>query len=201
MKIYNQKSPSVITEQYFQFDPSFGPYVFFLRQKMEESPEIIAKFYRYLIKKFQQHPGLLAPFKDVTIIEEHEELIQLLTMSLMPLSVHSDSYQMALAFMQPSCIFYCTPSFKETFIDQHIEFDTAEDEVSNLRYFVRLVLERCYNIKTGDYRGILKEVRNSYGDTIRHYRLSVDSSYIHVHSGTVLPPYNEDWLKMLSVSN
>ncbi|MDB5193754.1 MAG: hypothetical protein JWQ96_3317, partial [Segetibacter sp.] len=42
---------------------------------------------------------------------------------------------------------------------------------------------------------------NSYGDTIRHYRLSVDSSYIHVHSGTVLPPYNEDWLKMLSVSN
>ena len=74
MKIYNKKRRAS-TKQNFQFDPSFGPYVHFLKQKMEESSEVIAKFYRYLIKKFQQHPLLLMPFKGVNILEEREELI------------------------------------------------------------------------------------------------------------------------------
>jgi hypothetical protein len=201
MKIYNQKAPSALTEQYFRFDPSFGPYIDFLRQKLAASNHIIAKFYRYLIKKFQQHPSLLVPFKNVEKLEEYDELVQLVTMSLLPLSTQAEHLPMALAFMQPSSLFYYTPSFKETFIDQQIEFDTKEDEVNNLRYFIKLVLERCYDIKVADNRKIIKHVRNYNTYSSRHYQLFIDSTYIQVHCKGSLPAFDEQWIKLLNVSD
>src|SRR3954453_20003422 len=127
MEIYHKKARTS-TRQYFQFDPSFGPYILFLKQKMEESSEIIAKFYWYLIKKFEQYPFLLVPFKNVNVLENHADLIELLQMSLSPLSNNSEEFPMALAFMEPYCLFYCTPSFKKNFIDPPITFDSRQDE-------------------------------------------------------------------------
>jgi hypothetical protein len=201
MKIYNQKSPSALTEQYFRFDPSFGPYISFLRQKLAASNQIVGKFYRYLIKKFQQHPSLLVPFKDVKKLEEYDELIQLVAMSLLPLSTQAEHLPMAMVFMQPSSIFYCTPSFKETFIDKRIEFDTKEDEVNNLRYFIKLVLERCYNIKVVDNRKIIKHVKNGKVYSGKHYELYIDSTYIDVHCKGSLPPFDEQWTKILNIGD
>src|SRR3954465_11498794 len=179
MKIYNKKSGTTTTKPHFQYDRSFGPYILFLTQKMNESPEIISKFYRYLIKKFQAHSLLLVPFENVNILEQHSELIELLQMSLSPLSNYSEDFAMALAFMQPDCLFYCTPSFKKKFIDRHITFDTKEDEIANLQYFIKLVLKRCYNIETLDSRKNIKRVKNREGDTTHYYQLNVESRFIH----------------------
>jgi hypothetical protein len=201
MKIYNQKTPSALTEQYFRFDPSFGPYVDFLKEKLEGSNDVTGKFYRYLIKKFQQHPSLIVPFKNVEVMEEQEELVQLLTVSLLPLSKQTHHTPMALAFMQPSSLFYYTPSFKETFIDKQIEFDTKEDEVNNLRYFIKLVLDRCYNIKADNNRTIIKHVRNYDNYSGRYYQLEINSAYIQVHCKGSLPPFEESWIKILNVED
>ncbi|GEO08092.1 hypothetical protein [Segetibacter aerophilus] len=198
MKIYKQKSRPWITEQHFQFNPSFGPYVRFLQKKMDHSQDIRVKFYRYLIKKFNQTPELIVPFTDVKMLEQHEELIQLLVMSLVPLSSSVESHPFALAFLQPSCLFHYSDTFKTTFIDEHIEFNTQEDEESNLRYFVRLILERCYNIKTDDNHKIIKQVKNKEGDIIKHLQMTVESSFIEVHVNGTLPPYNPKWVKIIN---
>ena len=198
MKIYNKKARTPITKQHFQFDPSFGPYVLFLKQKMEESSVTVAKFYRYLIKKFQQHPLLLIPFKNVNVLEEHAELIELLQMSLSPLSHNSEDLPMALAFMQPDCLFYFTPSFKKNFIDQHITFDTKEDEITTLQYFIKLVLKRCYNIETLDTHKNIKQVKNQNGDTVNYYQLNAESRFIQVHLNGTLPPFENHWVEILN---
>ncbi|MCW3080942.1 hypothetical protein [Segetibacter sp.] len=200
MRIYKQKSKPWITEQHFQFNPSFGPYVRFLKEKMDRSLDIRVKFYRYLIKKFQQHLSLTVPFEDVTILEQHDELIQLLVMSLVPLSSGAESCPFALAFLQPSCLFYYSDTFKKTFIEEHIEFNTKEDEESYLRYFVRLILDRCYNIKTDDTHKIIKQVKNEDGDIIKHLQMTVESSFIEVHASGPLPPFNARWTKILNLS-
>lgn len=201
MKIYSQISQVGITEEHFQFDPSFGPYIKCLQQKMEESTDIIGKFYRYLIKKFQQHPHLLKPFKNVEILEQHDDLIQLLKMSLLPLSDNSEVVPMALAFMQPSCIFYYTPSFKKNFIEEHIEFDTKEDEILNLRYFIKLVLKRCYNIDTDDNSKNIKQVKNRETGVISHHLLNIESRFIQVHCKGKLPPFQDQWRKIISADD
>ncbi len=105
MKIYTQAETEGITPQHFQFDNSFGPFIRFLKAKQDKSKDIREKFYRYLIKKFEQHPELLVPFKNVEIVEEHEELVQLLRMSVIPLSANAEDIPMALAFLQPSALF------------------------------------------------------------------------------------------------
>ena len=197
MEIYHKKAPTSTT-QYVQFDPSFGPYILFLQQKMEESSEIIAKFYRYLIKKFQQYPSLLVPFEDVKVLEQHTDLIELLQMSLSPLSNNSEEFPMALAFMEPDCLFYCTPSFKKNFIDPDITFDTTQYEISNLRYFIKLVLQRCYNIETVDSHKNIKQVKNLDGDIISYYQVHVESRFIQVHLNGDLPAYKNYWLEILN---
>lgn len=201
MKVYKQKSNSAVPEQHFQFNPSFGPYIRFLKTRMENSTDIRAKFYRYIIKKFQQQPGFCVPFTDVTSLEKHDDLVQLLIMSLIPLAANHDSVPMALAFMQPGCLFYYSKSFKESVIDEKIEFNTEEDEVSYLRYFIKLVLEKCYNIKTDENSKIIKPVNNRKGYTIKHLQLNVESSFIEVHTNGKLPEFKDEWVRLLNLKD
>src|SRR3954454_1062130 len=106
---------------------------------------------------------------------------------------------MALAFMEPDCLFYCTPYFKKKFIDRHITFDTKEDEIANLQYFIKLILKRCYNIETLDGRKNIKQVKNREGDTTHYYQLNVESRFVHVHVNGSLPPFEDHWLEILNV--
>lgn len=200
MKIFTQPSPT-LTEHHFQFDPSFGPYLDILKSRRQEASDTNAIFYRHLIKKFQQEPSLIVPFKNVEVLEEHEELVELLQMSLLPLSADSQNFCMALAFLQPNCLFYYTPSFKRTFIDAHVEFDTDEDKVGHLRYFIKLVLQRCYQVETEENRQIIKQVYNADSHTIKHYELKIESRFIHVYPIGKLPAFNEEWKKILHASD
>ena len=196
MKVLTQKSDSLLTEPHFRFAPSFGPYVLTLRNKMEEASVANALFYRHLIKKFQQEPSLLIPFENVEVLEEHEDLIQLLQMSLMPLSADSENFSMALAFIQPNRLFYYTPSFRKTFLDEQVKFDTEADKISHLRFFIKIVLQRCYQVET-ENPTIIKQVYSQQNHTIRHHEIRIESSFIQVHCDGVLPPYDTAWVNIL----
>jgi hypothetical protein len=201
MKIFTQTGPEGITRLQFQFDNSFGPFIRFLKEKQDKSTDIRVKFYRYLVKKFEQQPELLQPFDNVAILEEHDDLVQLLRMSLLPLATNTEDVPMALAFMQPSTVFYYTPLFKKTFIDEHIEFNTHVDTNVNLRYFVKLVLERCYGIKSDINRKVIKQIINREKHTLRHHELTIESRFIDVHVNGVLPRFDEAWQRMLNADD
>lgn len=201
MKIYTQLQTEGITAQHFQFENSFGPFIRFLKEKHDKSTDIRVKFYRYLIKKFEQQPSLLVPFTNVEILEEHDELIQLLRMSLLPLSANTEDITMALAFLQPGSLFYYTSSFKKTFIDEHIEFNAPEDATGYLRYFVKLVLERCYNIKIEVTQKIIKQVVNREKYTLRHHQVNIDSRFVDVHVQGSLPEFKEEWQRALNAED
>ena len=74
---------------------------------------------------------------------------------------------MALAFLQPSSLFYYTKKFKEIFIDENIEFNTIEDAIANLRYFVKTVLERRYQLKSDLSIKMIKKVTHTETHTLR----------------------------------
>ena len=201
MKIYTQAGAEALSVQYFRFDNSFAPFIRFLKQKQDKSLDIRVKFYRYLVKKFEQHPELLIPFSDYSILEEHDELVQLLRMSLLPLSANSDEVPMALAFLQPSSLFYYTKMFKDLFIDENIEFNTTDDTIANLRYFVRLILERCYQVRSDVNIKMIKQVNNREKHTLRHFQIHIDSRFIDCYFTEQAPEFNEDWLHLLRVDD
>jgi hypothetical protein len=63
---------------------SFLPFVNFLKDKLAITSGTRADFYRYLIKKFEAEPELLQQVKDVQILDDHEELLELLSTVIFP---------------------------------------------------------------------------------------------------------------------
>ena len=197
MKVYTQRSSTYEVAERLEYEASFVPYINFLRAKMNNILDIRVKFYKYIISKFERNPELLEPFGDITVLEDHEEIIQLLRMSLLPLAAHSDNFNMALTFMKPSTIFYYTEPFKKLLIDEKVEFNTKEDELNNLRYLIKLVAERCYNILLDNDLKIVKQVYSEARHIVRHQEVIIDSRFIQVHTIGELPAFNQGWLDML----
>ncbi len=195
------KEASEIVEQRFHFAPSFGPYVRFLRDKMERTPDIRAKFYKYIISKFNRHPEFLQPFHNTGLLHQHPDLVQMLRMSLIPLAANSKDFAMALAFLEPNILFYYTDLFKKLLIDENIDFKSSDDQAATLRFFIKLILERCYKINYVHNKKMIKPVLNREQHLIRHHQIVIDSQYLEVEPLNDLPPFNRKWIDLLNVSN
>src|SRR5690349_18556667 len=64
---------------------SFRPFVDYLREKAANSSDIRSGFYNYLIQKFDTEPALLEPITDMSLLNDNQDLLELLTTSLFPL--------------------------------------------------------------------------------------------------------------------
>ncbi len=62
---------------------SFAPFINYLKEKRQSVSDTRERLYNDLIKKFESEPSLLYP-EDVEIIDQHAELMELLTTSLFP---------------------------------------------------------------------------------------------------------------------
>ncbi len=198
MKVLSQAPARVNTFDRLQFDASFEPYLQFLRTKMEKTADIRAKFYKYILSKFEKRPRLLLPLTDLSVLGEEQEIIQLIRMSLLPLASNSDEFSMALAFIKPTAIFYKTAPFTQLIRGNEELFETKTDHVDNLRYLIRLVIETCYHIKIESEHKRIVQVQNENNHLIRHYHLVIDSRFIEIGTLGDLPPFREEWLEMLT---
>src|SRR5437868_13970673 len=63
---------------------SFAPFVKFLKEKLAITSGTRVDFYRYLIKKFEAEPKLLQHVKNIQILGDHEELLELLSTVIFP---------------------------------------------------------------------------------------------------------------------
>jgi hypothetical protein len=96
------------TEHDFRFEPSFGPYLKFLRERSASTRGFRKKIYNLMIAKFEAFPELLKPFAHSLIRSAHFRHLELVELSLLPLVSVSDDHPFALAFMQPETIFITT---------------------------------------------------------------------------------------------
>ena len=65
---------------------SFAPYYKILNEKILQSNEQFLEFYLTIIQKLEASPELLQPIQDLTIINRHEQLFQLIASTLFPFS-------------------------------------------------------------------------------------------------------------------
>src|SRR6186997_2767900 len=63
---------------------SFLPFVNFLRDKLAITSGTRSDFYRYLIRKFEAQPELLQQVDDVQVLDDHGELMELLSTVIFP---------------------------------------------------------------------------------------------------------------------
>lgn len=190
--IVNQK-----TKRDFQFNASFGPYVKFLKNRMASSSGMRAKFYSYLVHKFEKYPELLVPFRHEILNASHRELLNLVQMSVLPLTSVLDDSPLALAFMQPETFVHYTDSFKKLVVDEKIDFATSKDEYNLLRYFQKHILERYYKRWPDNVQHFFKKAYNAELNTTRHFKIKIDSRFTEVSVSGQLPDYKPDWHELL----
>ncbi|HYK56176.1 MAG TPA: hypothetical protein VEV15_06825, partial [Flavisolibacter sp.] len=63
---------------------SFRPFVEYLRSKRTAVSETRERLYKYIINRFEGQPSLLKPIGNLDLIDEHADLMELLTTSLFP---------------------------------------------------------------------------------------------------------------------
>lgn len=191
------ENPVVKTGQLFRFEPSFRPFVKYLRAQMSRYSDIRVRFYKHLISKFERHPELLEPFDHSFLEEGYSEVKDLLQMALVPLTSHPENYQMAFGFVQPKTFFYYTDKFKEMLMNESLEFSEKEDEYNHLKNFLRVILEQCYGVKVNQKQSLDRKTFNYEKHTIHYYEICIDTRFIEVHLNGKLPEYQERWLEML----
>src|SRR5690242_5440909 len=97
---------------------SFKKFIEHLRCRAKTEQTIRAKFYRFVLKKFEMHPELsgTVPLHDV---KKYEELLELIAASLLPFTYDEDNHLWALSAPLLPRIFYGTSALYKLLGDKH----------------------------------------------------------------------------------
>src|SRR5919199_831761 len=96
---------------------SFRPLLNYLKEKRSEVSDIKSNFYTFLIKRFETAPHLLAPVNDVRTLEEHTDLLELLSTMLFPVVSKHEKHTFALGTPYRFEVFYYSDCFRQLFMD------------------------------------------------------------------------------------
>src|SRR5688500_18617131 len=76
---------------------SFKPFVNFLKEKKPSVSETKERLYNYLIKQIESEPVLMEHITDVSVIDQHSELMDLIATSLFPIVGNKEKYNFAFS--------------------------------------------------------------------------------------------------------
>ena len=118
---------------------SFLPFVNFLKEKRSTVSSTKEQLYNYLVRKFENNLRLLEPISDFGLIEEHSDLMELLSTSLFPIVDRQEQANFALSSPYQFRVFYYSDAFRKLFFDGEEQFLLLPDgipteELKNIQY-------------------------------------------------------------------
>ena len=173
---------------------SFLPFVNFLKDKLAITSGTRSDFYRYLIRKFEGEPELLHEVKDVQILDDHGELMELLCTVIFPVVSDEQKNTFTLSAPYQFNIFSYSESFKKLFIDEAETTLKFPPEVSET-YLRQVqcsmiydhVLEKYYGIQLNESPELIYPVTDADTGMKRYFRMRYDRRFIDIHLKGELP--------------
>ncbi len=104
---------------------SFAPFVRFLKEKAEDEGDTRASYYRQLVDKFEQTPGVMAPLKGPEEVARHQELLDIVAASVFPITADMDKDIYGIGMPYKFAIFYYSEQFKKVFTKDGEHLATA----------------------------------------------------------------------------
>jgi hypothetical protein len=177
---------------------SFLPLINYLQEKRSEVSNIKEQFYNYLIRKFESEPDLTHTINYVEILEEHSDLLELLSTTLFPVVSKHEKVSFALAAPYQFKVFYYSDCFRQLFMDvkeEHLLLPsgmTAKQlkEIESSMIYDH-VLEKFYGIKLNDSPELIYPIADSETGLKRYFKIRYDRRFIDVHLKGKLPPIQD----------
>lgn len=174
---------------------SFRPLIRELEKTIREGRTGVGHLYRDLLDKLHQHPELLEPIRDLSLLDKHKELIEQLMATVFPvtLSDKDDLYGASVPFQFQ--MFYASARMKTEFLDlegRKIRMPdcATEDRLQDEKVLgaYQMILNRFFN--TNINNGIMTqvyEVKCSETGLSTYTELELDSRFIEVRAKGELP--------------
>ncbi len=173
---------------------SFLPFINFLKDKLTTISGTRADFYRNLIQKFEAKPVLLQQVANIQILDDHEELLELLTTAIFPIVSDNEENNFTLSGPYQFNIFSYSETFKKFFIgkeEEHLQLpeDISEEHLRQVQCSMIYdhILEKYYGIKLNDSPELVYPVKDSKTGMKRYFRMRYDRRFIDVHIKGELP--------------
>ena len=177
---------------------SFKPFVNYLREKRSSVSDTKERLYNYLIKKFESDPKLLEPIEDIGLIDEHAELMELLTTSLFPVVGGHQQNNFALASPYQFRVFYYSEDFRKLFFDNNEQYllvpdgiPTDELKAIQCAAIYDHVLEKFYGMHLNEDRHLIYPVSDPVTGMMRYYKIRLDRRFIDLELKGKLPPIQD----------
>lgn len=173
---------------------SFRPLLQYLKEKRSSVSEIRSGFYNYLIEKFESEPALSEPITDLALLQNHDELLELLSTLLFPVVSRDEKNNFALTIPYQFKAFYCSDCFCHMFLDSCREklllpanMDIEQLKAVQCSMIYEQVLEKYYNIKLNDTPQLVYPITDLQTGLKRFYRISYDRRFIDISLKGELP--------------
>lgn len=173
---------------------SFGPLIREWEKIIREGREGTRQLYQDLLQKVHQHPELLGPIHDRSVLDKHKDLIDQIMTTVFPvtLSDKNDLYGGGIPFQFK--MFYESAKFRELFLAEDgtgiIMPDTGtacklSDEKELCAY--SFILNRLYNIETSNIVATVHPYQCEDTALDRYMELELDTRFIDVKVKGELP--------------
>jgi hypothetical protein len=187
-------SPGSAEENFeFESDISFLPFVNYLKGRTNDNADTRSRFYNYLVERFETEPALLRPVKDVSLLNDNRDLLDLLGVSLFPVVTEPEQNIFALGVPYQFSVFNYSPSFKKLFVDGEEHFllpeNITEEELkeAHCSLIYEHVLEKFYGVKLNSNTNLVYPVTDAATGMKRYYKLRYDRRFIELHLRGELP--------------
>jgi hypothetical protein len=174
----------------------------FWQKKYGDDTSAKGVFMRTVREQVRQVPELMGPITDLSVVERHRNLIQVLMSGIFAPAFFEQEFSAVLVPFQLKS-FYATPPFERYLRAEdgtiHGRVNLDAPMVSEMRLFFAyaLILDRIYGIKlVVDYPLILT-VSDPDTGLDRHFRMDFDWRFVEVETVGPVPPLSDEVRKRL----
>ncbi|NOT52955.1 MAG: hypothetical protein HOP10_16985 [Chitinophagaceae bacterium] len=183
------------SESLFNSHLSFRPLVNALKKNIKDGNPGMQKLYGQVVQQFEEHPELMATISDLSVLEQHTELIQELLSAVFPPTTANLMYGVSLPFKYTAV--YASPLFKklllkpgtnEISVPGNLESENLNRE--KLHFAYGLVLKKYLNYNSPDFDRFVYPFIDPVTGLARYMELRLDARFIEVkpvHEMPTLP--------------
>lgn len=189
---------------------SFRPLIRAWEEAIKDGREGTSLLYSQLLHQIKQHPELLEPIYDDSILDKHRVLIEQMMATIFPvtLSDHDDLFAVSKPFQYK--VLYSSHRFRKMFLNEDNLIKMPDEEtaqkISNEKFAgaYQLILTRLYNMKISGIATSVHAYKCPDSGLDKYLELEMDTRFIDVSTKGSLPDLDKGcgcWLGCNSVSD
>lgn len=172
---------------------SFRPLIRAWEEAVQEGREGTGLLYAQLLAQVKQHPELLVPIDDDSVLEKHRVLIEQMMATIFPVTLSDKEDLFAVSKPFQYKVLYASRLFRSMFLDDDNYIKMPSEETAQkistekLAGAYQLILTRLYNMKIGGTATSVHPFKCPHSGLDKYLELEMDTKFIDVSTKADLP--------------